>query len=206
MEGVWVCIVEGDGEAGSTQPGSKIEGAVRLLLPRIVHHKWQRYIQFKSYNASGRGNLTRKGGIEHFLKRAFREPNLKAILIALDAETDCAAKISQELADRARRLAPRIPVTVVVANKCYEAWLISGLCLSDTPEGIAPGKAKKILDEEVRKRGIGTAYAETLHQMRLTDQMSLGMAYRRCRSFRRFVKAVGQLLDAIDNQATIVTP
>jgi hypothetical protein len=35
--GVWVCIVEGDGEAGIPK---RQEGAVPLLLRRIVHGKF----------------------------------------------------------------------------------------------------------------------------------------------------------------------
>jgi hypothetical protein len=203
MKEVWGCIVEGHGEAG----GNKDEGAVRWLLRKLVCEKFQRYtVQFKSYNARGRDNLLKPDGIERFLRFAFMESNVKAIIVVLDAETDCAKQIAQDLADRVRRLPPSVPVAIVVVSKCYEAWLIGGLCLSEAPEGIAPGGAKKMLDEEVRKRSLGPAYKETLHQTRLTAQMRLGLAYRRCRSFRRFVSAVRQLLDAMDNQQTIVTP
>jgi len=36
--------------------------------------------------------------------------------------------------------------------------------------------------------------------------MAMGKAFRRCRSFRRFVHAVEQLMAAFDNQQRIVTP
>jgi hypothetical protein len=163
-------------------------------------------IRFKSYNAHGRGNLIKQDGIERFLRRAFKEPNLRAILVMLDAEEDCAKEVAEDIARRIRQLSPRVPVGIVAANRCYEVWLLGGLCLSSTPETIAPGKAKLMLSEEVRRKGMGSGYAETSHQARLTAQMKFGVAYRRCRSFRRFINAIRQLLKAIDEQQPIVTP
>jgi hypothetical protein len=40
----------------------------------------------------------------------------------------------------------------------------------------------------------------------LTAHMAMEKAFRRCRSFRRFVHAVERVMAAIDNQHSVVTP
>lgn len=197
--GVWVCIVEGDGEAGIPK---KQEGAISLLLRRLVHEKFQRYtVNFKPYNAHGRGNLTESNNFEKLLKRALKEQELEAIIVVLDAEDDCPKNLASDLANVVRQVNPHVPVAVVIANRCYEAWLLAGHCWDNQPEVKSPGAVKSLIGEK-----IGRPYKETIDQPRLTAQMTFWKAYRRCRSFRRLINAVKQVIKAIDNQQIIVTP
>jgi hypothetical protein len=135
---LWACIVEGDGEAGKHGKG----GALPLLLRRIVHDKLKRYtINLKPYNAHGRDNLLKPGGVERFLELALGESKLRAIIVVLDAEADCAAQIGKDLADRARRLSPRVPVAIVVTNKCYEPGSLAGfVCQRPRKELLREGR------------------------------------------------------------------
>lgn len=67
--GTWVCIVEGDGDVK----------AIPILLRRLVHEKFQCWkTTFKPYNARGRENLIKPGGVENFVRRALRERELEA--------------------------------------------------------------------------------------------------------------------------------
>jgi hypothetical protein len=190
--GIWICIVEGDGE----------KEAVPLLLRRIVHEKFQRWgAQFKPYNAHGRGNIVNQANFMRIFERALLEPNLEAVFIVVDSEGDCPKDLARKLSQWVRQRNPRVPVAIVVAHRCYEAWLLAGHCWSSQPETIAPGTAKKRVGEKM-----GQPYKEKIDQPRLTAQMAIGRVFRRCRSFRRFVHAVGQLLTAMNNQQIIVTP
>lgn len=198
--GVWVCIVEGDGEAGIPK---RQEGAIPLLLRRLVHGKFKRYTAtFKPYNAHGRGNLTDHDKFVKILDRALREQNLEAILVLLDAENDCPKNLALALANWVRQRNPHVPAAIVIANRCYEAWLLAGHCWDSQPEVKTPGTAKK---EIVKKMG-RASYRETIDQPGLTAQMTIWKTYRYCRSFRRLVNAVRQIVDAIDNRRTVVTP
>lgn len=190
--GVWVCIVEGHGE----------KDAIPLLLRRLVHGKFQRWMtQFKPYNAHGRGNLTDPKRFDQILSRSLMERDLEAIIVVLDAENDCPKDLAVKLADWVRQRNPQAPVAIVVANRCYEAWLLAGHCWDKQPEAITPGMAKGLIG-----RKMGQPYKETINQTRLTAQMKIWKAYRHCRSFRRLVNAVRQLINAVDNQQIIVTP
>ncbi len=190
--GVWVCIVEGDGE----------KEAVPLLLRRIVHGKFQRWeTQFRPYNAHGRGNIVNQANFTRILERALRVPNLEAIFIVVDSEGDCPKNLAQQLSQWVRQSKPHVPVAIVVAHQCYEAWLLAGHCWSSQPETIAPGTVKKMVSYK-----IGQPYKETINQPSLTAQMVVCKAFHCCRSFRRFVNAVKQLIAAIDNRRIIVTP
>jgi hypothetical protein len=190
--GIWICIVEGDGE----------KEAVPLLLRRIVCEKFQRWeTQFRPYNAHGRGNIADQAKFMRILERALREPNLEAVFIVMDSEGDCPKNLAQQLSQWVRQRNPHVPIAIVVAHQCYESWLLAGHCLSSQPETIAPGTAKKLIG-----RRMGKPYKEMIDQPRLTAQMVIWKAFRRCRSFRRFVHAVKQLIAAIDNQQIVVTP
>ncbi len=198
--GVWVCIVEGDGEAGIPK---RQEGAIPLLLRRLVHGKFKRYtVTFKAYNAHGHGNLTDPKRFQYFIDRALMERDLEAIVVVLDAENDCPKRLALKLANWVRQRNPHVPVAIVVANRCYEAWLLAGHCWDRQPEVKAPGTVKKEITQKIGQ----ASYRETRDQPYLTAQMKIWKAYRRCRSFRRLINAVRQIIDAIDNQRTVVTP
>ncbi len=198
--GVWVCIVEGDGEAGIPK---RQEGAIPLLLRRIMHEKIHRFeAQFKPYNAHGRGNIVSQENFMRIFERALREPNLEAIFIVVDSEGDCPKELAQRLSGWVQHRNPHVPVGIVVAHQCYEAWLLAGHCWHNQPELMRPKEAKELIAEKMGQ----PSYKETIDQPRLTAKMSLGKAYCRCRSFRRCVHAVKQLIKAIDNQQVIVTP
>jgi hypothetical protein len=61
------------------------------------------------------------------------------------------------------------------------------------PEPERPGGAKGHLQRLMKA---GAVYGETRDQAPLTSAFDMGAAHRRCRSFRKLVKAFGELVEA----------
>ena len=203
-----MAIVEG--------PGDK--DAVPALLRRILWERFSRYdIDVPQPRvAHGKPNLIKK--LEDFLRYALIE-GCTAILILLDADTDCPTQLARELAQRAATLNLRVPIAVACAKHEYEAWFIS--CLS-TDEGdnirqrlgipssvTAPedvesvGNAKAWLENHMPHH---LGYKETTDQVVLTHYINLELAHDRSRSFRRVCHAVAELVEAIDYGISAITP
>ena len=47
------------------------------------------------------------------------------ILVLLDADDDCPAELARSISERATRVVPHRRVSVVVANREYEAWFLA---------------------------------------------------------------------------------
>lgn len=200
-----VPIVEGDGE----------KTAVPVLLRNILYYEIERYdIQVsQAKNANGRGNLTKEGGLERFIRYAWKEPDCGAILVLLDAENECPEEIAKDFSVRIEAMGVLFPVVIVVAKRMYETWFIASIASIagnlDLPAGLAPPADA----EEVRnpKRWIeqyfppGRAYKETQDQEEMTALLDVTLA-RSSRSFRRLLHAIDEALDAIDSGKRIVTP
>ena len=106
-----------------------------------------------------------------------------AVLVLLDADSDCPAEIAPSLLRRVRDVRPGIRASVVVAKSEYEAWFLAaahslrGVFVDeaeppDDPELIRSAKAyltKNYLSRDVR-------YSETVDQPRFTARMDLDEA------------------------------
>ncbi len=178
-----VPVVEGFGE----------ERAIPLLVRRwLQHRRFDRWFEVPelAVNAKGCGKLkapfdaTRHIGIEHYV-RAAMGAGPDAILVILDADKEClhrlpANALGPELLGRARAVAGNVPVSVVVANRTYEAWFLAGrtallrceLVRRDAPlaglhDPEARSGAKAVMGEF-----IGETYSPALHQHQLTAAIS----------------------------------
>jgi hypothetical protein len=199
-------LVEGDGEVA----------AAKLLVRRILFEKHERYeFQLETYNASGRGNLTTDKGLEFFLNRLRRDKDCGAVLILLDAEKEdvaCPPRLAKSFAEQSQKLNLPFPVVVVVAVCEYESWFLANL------ESIAPkygieAKYEGNPEEECSAKGWlerqmpkDQKYRETVDQEKMSQLMNIEKTYEACRSFKRLVDALGELLKAIDEGKTSVTP
>ena len=174
-----VPIVEGHGE----------ERAVPCLIRRwLQHRRLQQFFDVPdlAINAKGSGKLkaaydqTRHIGIEHYINAALRQ-RPDAIVVVLDADDECFSRqsgigLGPELLYRARAVASNVPLSVVVANREYEAWFLASLT-SLRAAGLLPKDPRlaKPLDPE-RPRDckglitqlLGCPYEETVHQLDLT--------------------------------------
>lgn len=206
-----VPIVEGQGE----------RAAVPILIRR-----WLAFRRFRNFEvevrgpirASGKGSLTAAHaaggdlGVELFVRYALlRIPD--AILILLDADKDCPAKLGPSLLARARTVvAPGFPIGVVVANREYEAWFLAAFGSPSFRRGMAG--ANYTLTQKSIPRGMDVEaipgcksrvaewigidrYEPTIHQPRLTEHLPFSAAMRRrSRSFRKLLDELERLTAA----------
>lgn len=179
------CIVEGDGEVA----------ALPILLRRLT--AWRTPEQYCDVQLPIRVRRDR------FLNRdeEFRRHLLLAagkcgangwILVLLDADDDCPATRGTEILERARAYVPHRKVSVVLANREYEAWFIAaaeslhghrGFVL-DTGNASDPEKLRNAKGW-VNARMTSNSYGETTDQPAFTAQMDLQQVFDRSRSFRK---------------------
>ena len=202
---VIVPIVEGFGE----------ETAVPLLVRRwLARRRFDRHFDVPdlAINAKGCGKLkaaydrTRHLGIEHYVEAALRS-GPDAILVVLDADDECvhrsgAVGLGPKLLDRARAVAPQVPMAVVVANREYEAWFLAslsslrgrGLLPQDRrlPEPLVPEAPKNC--KGLIARLLGCHYEERVHQHRLTGGLTFSpRAARRAPSYGKLLRDLDRL-------------
>ncbi len=128
--------------------------------------------------------------------------NQGAILILLDADDDCPAKLGPTILQRARSIRPEMPMAAVIANREYEAWFIAAatslsgkkglqekLVPPASPESIRG--AKEWLEQHMQNRQM--RYSETLHQSAFTANFSIDEA-KSAPSFDKLFRDVERLI------------
>lgn len=178
-------IVEGDGEVA----------ALPVLLRRIN--------QWRTPDIHVRAFPPIRVHRDRFLKRdeEFRRHLLLAaakcgeagwILILLDADDDCPAEMGAEIQKKAQQCVPHRRVSVVLANREYEAWFIAAAESLDgnrgfvfTPKDIADAERPRNAKGWMGERMAGGAYRETTDQPAFSAHMDLQQAFDRSRSFRK---------------------
>lgn len=191
------CIIEGDGE----------RDALPILLRRVIQAiDPAHYVQFPRPFRRPRGQLKRQHRITEavdFVRRTLTPPC--AILILLDADDDCPAELGPQILAWASAAHGGVPMSVVVANREYEAWFLAAaetlrghrglsqdLSSPPNPEGISG--AKEWLALHMPR---GQPYSPTPHQASFSALMDLEMARRRAPSFDKLCRDVRRLVDAL---------
>lgn len=199
-----VPIVEGDGEVT----------AVPALLTKILRQVPRYDIQVaRPKSANGRGNLTKEGGLEKFIRYSWKERDCGAILVLLDADTECPLTLAQDLTRRAEAIGVLFPVVVVVSKRMYESWFLASIATIsghlDLPAGLVPPRnvedvpnPKAWIEEQFP---MGRAYKETQDQEAMTKLMDIDLASA-SRSFQRMLHAIHQAIEAIDTGEKVITP
>lgn len=178
-------IVEGDGEVGavpvllralnaklSPQVAVEVRKPIRVHRERFLNRldDFQRYLQLAASQCNDRG----------------------WILILLDADDDCPADRSVEVFDRARAIVHDRPISVVFANREYEAWFIAsasslhgkrGFVYNEThiPQADTIRNAKGWLGERMAEN----KYREVTDQPAFSAIMDIDQARANSRSFRK---------------------
>ena len=128
------------------------------------------------------------------------------ILIVLDADDACPAALGSEILDRARKCVPHRRISVVLANREFEAWFIASASAlhgfrgfsfdpKESVEAECPRNAKGWMAERMAKR----SYGVTTDQPAFTAKLDIDQAYSGSRSFRK-------LCDEWSRQFFIGTP
>lgn len=184
-----VPIVEGDGEVQ----------AVPVLLRRL--QQWltpDLAVEFGRPIRVHRDRFVRKDGRDDEFRRMLLLAAAKAgdqgwVLVLMDADDDCPVEWATSVAHRAKIVLPHRPVSVVCADREFEAWFLAsaealngrrGLRIS--PEDIpANPDAIRGAKEWLSHRIPDGRYRETTDQPALSAIMDMEMARRRSRSFRK---------------------
>lgn len=184
-------IVEGQGD----------EAAVPLLLRRLRDEAQAWGLEFGRPHRKRRTQLVKKDTLQSAVKVAGLREDCVGIIVLFDADDDCPAELAPTLEQWAREAAGDIHCAVVMANREYEAWFLASIEALRGTAGILPGAASHPNPEIPRDaKGelelhmpLGASYSATVDQVKLTARLDLPNAYRRCRSFRKLVKAFGTL-------------
>ncbi len=182
-------IVEGHGEVN----------AVPILIRRIVaHYAPDVYAHAGQAIRVKRTGLLQPGGVERTIELAARQTSpTDGILILLDADDDCPRQIAEQLLARAKAARPDRVLSVVAANREYEAWFLAAARSLRGKRGLAddlqpPADPEAIRDAKgwlASRTTQGFSYKPTIDQPALTNIFDLEQAYA-ARSFRKLVKEV----------------
>ena len=193
-------IVEGHGEVA----------ALPVLLRRMA--SWRcpgRYIDVQPPIRVHRNRfLNREDEFSRHLQLAGSKcGNDGWILILFDADDDCPADLGRGVLARAQRVLPNHSISVVLANREFEAWFIGAARSLNGQRGLVVTNADLNVEAEaphdakgwLRHRMSSGTYGETTDQPAFAAQMDLQEALNRCRSFRK-------LCAEWDKQPSLIEP
>ena len=114
------------------------------------------------------------------------------VLVLLDADDDCPAEKGREVERRAAEVVPYRRISVVFANREYEAWFLAGAASLNGFRGFQVGEDGGVDAESVRNaKGWMTEhlrsgpYREILDQPAFSAKLDLEQTFHRSRSFRK---------------------
>lgn len=112
------------------------------------------------------------------------------ILLLLDADDDCPAQLATGILARAQASIPHRRISVVLANREYEAWFIAAARSLAGRRGLVLSPDDESAPESLRnaKGWLGArmgGYHETLDQSAFSACMDMEQAFERSRSFRK---------------------
>jgi hypothetical protein len=150
-----------------------------------------------------RGKIAIAGGIERGVSAAaLRVSGRGGVLILLDADDDCPAEYGPVLLARAKGARPDKSVSVVLANREFEAWFLAAAQSlagqfgfpAEFPRPQNPELPRDRKGLLTKSRPKGQPYKETVDQAPLTSAFDLKMAREHSDSFGKFYREVSRLL------------
>lgn len=185
-------MVEGHGEVA----------AAPVLLRRLLAEAQCHGIGVGHPIRRTQSQLRSKEGIQVGVRLALLQPECAAVVILFDGEDDCPKELAATVRAWAREAAAGRPCDVVIAYREYETWFLAALESLRGQFGIAKN-ATAPANPESKRDAKGAleefmppdrAYSETGDQPAISATFDMGLAHRRNRSFRKLVKAIGDLL------------
>lgn len=117
------------------------------------------------------------------------------ILIVLDADDDCPAVLGREIYERAQQYVAHRRLSVVLANREFEAWFLAAAhslhgvrgfqCM---PEEMIQAEVPRDAKGWIKARMQSRTYSEVLDQPAFTARFDLQQALENSRSFRKLCK------------------
>jgi hypothetical protein len=125
------------------------------------------------------------------------------ILVILDSDDDCPAKLAPDLVTRTRTARGDLPSAVVLPNKEFESWFLAAAQslrgyrgFPETLESPAEPEAIRGAKEWLSQRATTGVYSPNVDQARLTAVFDLEPA-RRAPSFDKCYREVTRLLETL---------
>ncbi|MFQ5794358.1 MAG: DUF4276 family protein [Candidatus Bipolaricaulia bacterium] len=189
-------IVEGQAEVES----------VPILLRRIIHDQLEAFhVQVARPFRVKRNRIVREGELERAIKLTIKDRgNVGCILVLLDSDDDCPAKLGPSLLERCRQ-ATHLPIAVILANREFEGWFLGAKESLRGFRGIREDVTAPLDPESIRgakgqlaqnMRG-GGRYLTVDDQPTFAARMDLELARRRCPSFDKLFRDVENLISEI---------
>lgn len=186
------CVVEGHGEVQSVPAlirriAQQLNPALAVVIPHPVRMP--------------KSKLLKQGELERATQLAALNAGREGgILVVLDSDEDCPARLGPELLERVHAARADLPSAVVLAKREFESWfLASAESLRGSnrlPEDLeSPHDPEEIrgAKEWLRQHIRDGAYAPTVDQASLVHAMDFVLA-RRSPSFDKCYREVTQLL------------
>ena len=181
------CIVEGHGD----------EQAIPVLLRRLAPSDLNLHIPRPI--RTGRYKLIKPRELARVIELAARQVQTpRAILVLVDAEDDCPARLGPDLLSQARTVRPDIALGVVLAKREFEAWFLAAFESLKSRRGlrdslIAPADPESVRDAKgmlTDNMAGSRAYSETVDQPKLTAVFDMELARQRSPSFDKLWREV----------------
>jgi hypothetical protein len=188
-------IVEGYGEVQ----------AVPVLIRRLLSEASCYQVAVGRPIRQTQSQLRGKETVQKAVKLACLQPDCAAVVILFDGEDSCPKELAQDIRIWAQTAAGKIPCEVVVAYREYETWFLSAIESLRGKYGISE-KAVSPDDPESKRDAKGAleefmpstrSYSPTIDQPSMSQLFDMSLTYQRNRSFRKFVKTIGDLLVSI---------
>jgi uncharacterized protein DUF4276 len=165
--------------------------ALPVLLRRLRDEIQAFAVEFLRPIRRKRSELVLEQPLRNAIRLALLKPECQAILIVFDGDDDCPAELAPIVEGWAQDEAGQTPCAVVIAHREYEAWFLATL-----PEPHPAPETVRDAKGELADRLEGR-YLPTVDQPSLSATFDMSKAYPRCRSFRRLVKAFGELVQGL---------
>ncbi len=194
-------IVEGQGE------GAAFPILIRRLLPELGC-----YVDVGGAPIrSRRSEIVREADFKRVLQIATFKPNASALFVLFDADDDCARTHVPNMQLWAREVSPQMPCAVVMARCEYEAWFLAAIESLRGQRQISMDAMYPLDPEEKRDaKGViksfmppSAPYSPTADQPALSARFDLKAAYARASSFRKLVKELCRVLEALGQSPAI---
>jgi len=193
---VVVPVVEGQGEVAAVPP---------LLRRLAAEIEPSRVVEVRHPIRVRRSKVVKAGELERYVELAARAAGPEGtVLLLLDADDDCPARLGPDLLARASTVRQNLALAVVVANREFEAWFLAAaaslrnrrglpgdLTAPEAPESVP--NAKGWLQD---RRTDGFAYSPTADQPALAAVMDIHAARANAPSFDKLWRDLERLMGA----------
>lgn len=184
-------IVEGEGEVISAP-----------ILIRRICEELGHYVEIRRPFRVPRNKLVKSEEIERAVEAMARITGDGApILILLDADDDCIAKLAANMEQAARTARRDRQISVVLPNREFEAWFLASLSSLRGKGKVRAdaewsGDPESVRDAKVRLDELMTSarYSPTVDQAALASLMDLELARQRSPSFAKLWRELEKVI------------